>query len=127
AKFLAGCSLVLLSIIPTLIYYYSVYELGSPQGNLDTGGMWGSYIGLLFLGAAYVSIGIFASSLTGNQIVAFILAVFLCFLTFIGFESLSSLTSMGRIEYILINLGIQEHYASMSRGVIDSRDVLYFI
>jgi ABC-2 type transport system permease protein len=78
AKYLAGLTLVMISLIPTLVYFFSVYQLGFPQGNIDTGGMWGSYIGLLFLGASFVSIGVFASSLTDNQIISFILGAVLC-------------------------------------------------
>ncbi len=127
AKYFAGFLLVILSLLPTLIYYYSVYKLGSPVGNLDTGGMWGSYIGLLFLGAAFVSIGIFASAITDNQVVSFILALFLCFFVYTGFDYLGSFAFLGKIDNIIIGLGINEHYASMSRGVIDTRDMVYFI
>ncbi len=78
AKYLAGVILVLFSLLPTLIYFFSVYQLGLPVGNIDTGGTWGgSYIGLLFLGAGFVAIGLFASSVSGNMIVSFLLAVFL--------------------------------------------------
>jgi ABC-2 type transport system permease protein len=127
AKFLAGWLLTILTLVPTLIFYYSIYQLGSTPGNLDSGGTWGSYIGLLFLAGSYVAIGLFASSLTNNQIVSFILAVFLCFLMFIGLESASSVFSIDAVESILINLGINSHYLSMSRGVIDTRDVVYFL
>jgi ABC-2 type transport system permease protein len=127
AKLIAGLVLVLMALLPTFIYVYSVYELGSPTGNLDMGGTWGSYIGLLFLAGAFVAIGIFASSLTENQVIAFIVAVFLCFFVFIGFESISSFSLMGPLDSVFIKLGIFEHYNSMSRGVIDSRDVLYFL
>jgi len=127
AKLIAGMVLVVMALIPTLIYVYSVYELGSPTGNLDMGGTWGSYIGLLFLAGAFVAIGIFASSLTENQVIAFIIAVFLCFFVFIGFESISSFSLMGPLDSVFIKLGIFDHYNSMSRGVIDSRDVLYFL
>lgn len=127
AKFLAGWILTIIALIPTLVYYFSVYKLGSPEGNLDSGGMWGSYIGLLLLAGAYVAIGVFASSLTNNQIVSFILAVFLCFSTFIGFDSVSGLVPVEWVERLLINLGINSHYTSMSRGVIDTRDLLYFL
>lgn len=127
AKYLAGFLLVLFALIPTLVYYFSVHMLGNPSGNIDTGGMWGSYIGLLFLAGAFSAIGIFASSVTGNQIVAFILAVFLCFFCYIGFESISSLALFGTFDSIILKLGINEHYISMSRGVIDTRDVLYYI
>ena len=126
AKFLASWALVLLSLIPTLIYFWSVSRLGSPPGNMDMGGTWGSYIGLLFLGGIYAAIGVFASSLTGNQIVAFILAVFLCFLMYLGFEFLSGVAESGRTVFLISRLGISYHYNSISRGVIDSRDMLYF-
>lgn len=126
-KFGAGLSLVILSLIPTLIYYYSVYELGATPGNLDSGAVAGSYIGLLLLGCAFTSIGIFSSSITNNQIVAFIIAVFLCFIAFSGFDSISSLTSLGSLDAILINLGINAHYQSISRGVLDTRDLIYFL
>lgn len=127
SKFLAGWVLTLITLLPTLLFYYSVYQLGATEGNIDTGGTWGSYIGLLFLAGAYVSIGIFASSLTNNQIVSFILAVFLSFLLFIGLESASGIFNNSFLEGIFIHLGINAHYLSMSRGVIDTRDVLYFI
>ena len=127
AKYLAGFLLVLFSLLPTLIYYFSIHKLGSPVGNVDTGGMWGSYIGLLFLGAAFVSIGIFASAITDNQVVSFILALFLCFFIFIGFDYLGSFTFFGKIDNIIFALGINNHYISMSRGVIDTRDIIYFL
>lgn len=126
AKFLASWALVLLSLLPTLIYFWSVSRLGSPPGNVDMGGTWGSYIGLLFLGGIYTAIGIFASSLTGNQIVAFIAAVFLSFLLYLGFDFLSGIAESGRMEFLVSRLGISYHYNSISRGVIDSRDILYF-
>jgi len=126
AKFLASWALVLFSLLPTLIYFWSVSRLGSPQGNMDMGGTWGSYIGLLFLGGIYAAIGIFASSLTGNQIVAFILAVFLSFLMYLGFEYLSGIAGTGSTAFLVSRLGISYHYNSVSRGVVDSRDMLYF-
>lgn len=126
AKTLAGVFLVILALLPTLVYVYSLYVLGNPRGNLDMGGVWGSYLGLLFLASAFVSIGVFASSITQNQVVAFIIAVFLCFFVFIGFESISSFSVMGPLDSVVQQLGILEHYRSMSRGVIDSRDVVYF-
>ena len=127
AKFLASWTLVLLSILPTLIYFWSVSRLGSPPGNIDVGGTWGSYIGLLFLGGIYAAIGIFSSSLTGNQIVAFILAVFASFLMYMGFEFLSGLAGSGNAGYFISRVGIGYHYNSISRGVLDSRDLLYFL
>lgn len=127
AKFLASWALVLFSLIPTLIYFWSVSRLGSPPGNMDMGGTWGSYLGLLFLGGIYAAIGIFASSLTGNQIVAFILAVFLSFLMYLGFDFLSGIAESGSISFLVSRLGISYHYNSVSRGVIDSRDMFYFV
>ncbi|MEM1322450.1 MAG: gliding motility-associated ABC transporter permease subunit GldF [Bacteroidota bacterium] len=127
-KYLACLVLVLFAILPTLLYYYSVYQLGSPKGNLDSGAIMGSYFGLVFLGAAFVAIGMFASSLTNNQIVAFILATFLCFFIYWAFFYLSKLPIfVGRLDDLVQKLGIDYHYNSISRGVVDSRDVLYFI
>ncbi len=127
AKFLASWTLVLLSLLPTLIYFWSVSRLGSPPGNMDVGGTWGSYIGLLLLGGIYAAIGIFASSLTGNPIVAFISAVFLSFLLYLGFDFLSGVAGSGSMEFLVSRMGISYHYNSISRGVIDSRDLLFFI
>lgn len=126
AKYLAGVFLVVFSLLPTLVYYYSVYQLGLPEGNMDQGAMWGSYLGLLFLGAAFVSIGLFASSLTDNQIISFILAVILSGFIYIGFEFVWSLDWFGEWDLLIRSLGISSHYSSISRGVIDTRDLLYF-
>lgn len=127
AKFFAGIILVLFSLVPTLIYYFSIRYLGNPPGNIDSGAVWGSYIGLLFLASGFVAIGVFASSITDNQIIAFIVGVFLSFFCYIGFESISSLELFGKIDSLILGLGINEHYISMSRGVIDSRDMIYFL
>lgn len=127
AKYYAGIVLVIFSLTPTLIYYATVYYLGSPVGNIDHGGTWGSYIGLLFLASAFVAIGLFASSLSDNQVISFIIAVFLSFFLYIGFDFISNMDLLGTFDYLVINLGINEHYLSMSRGVIDSRDATYFI
>lgn len=126
-KYLANHLLALFALIPTLIYYYSVYQLGSPVGNLDSGGILGSYIGLFFLAGVYVSIGIFASSLTHNQIVAFVIGAFLCFVVHYGFSFLSDTIFDGQISNLISKFGIEYHYQSISRGVLDSRDVIYFI
>ncbi len=127
-KFFACLALVAFAILPTLLYYYTVYELGSPKGNLDAGAIAGSYIGLIFLGGAFVAIGIFASSLTNNQIVAFILATFLCFIIHWGFGLFSRLPLfVGKSDDIIQMLGIEYHYNSISRGIVDSRDVIYFL
>lgn len=127
AKYLAGVALVFISLLPTLFYYWSVSQLGNPVGNIDTGATWGSYIGLFFLAAVYVAIGVFASSLTDNQIVAFVLAVLLCFVFFYGFEAASQIPGLKGSRDALVFLGINEHYKSVSRGVVDSRDVVYFL
>ena len=127
AKYLAGLVLVIFSLLPTLIYYFTVYRLGLPPGNIDQGATIGSYIGLLFLGAGFVSIGIFASAISGNQIVSFLIAVFLSGFAFIGFEFIYNLSLFGPFGLFIRQLGINAHYTSMSRGVIDTRDLLYFI
>ena len=127
AKFLAGVTLVLLSLIPTAVYYFSVYRLGLPMGNLDRGGILGSYIGLFLLSSSFVAIGIFCSSVTSNQILAFILSVFLCGFTYIGFEFIFSLSLFGPIDLFIQRLGMSAHYGSISRGVVDTRDILYFL
>jgi ABC-2 type transport system permease protein len=126
AKWLGGVVLVILSLTPTLMVWYSVHVLGSPAGNLDTGGTLGSYIGLLFLSLAFVSIGVFASACSSNQVVAFILSLFLCFFTYMGFEALSDIPFFSGADNIISQLGIHYHYKSMSRGVIDTRDLVYF-
>jgi len=127
SKYLAGVLLVVIALLPTLIYFYSVYYLGLPKGNIDIGGTWGSYIGLIFLGSAFVAIGMFCSSITDNQIVSFIISVFLCGFVYLGFEFIYSLALSGNFDLFIQTLGINAHYTSMSRGVIDTRDVLYFI
>ena len=127
AKYFAGFILVLFALMPTLTYYISVFLLGNPIGNIDSGGAWGSYLGLLFLASGFLAIGVFSSSLTDNSIVAFIIGVFICFFFYVGFESISSFEWFGALDYIILNIGINEHYTSMSRGVIDTRDVIYFL
>ncbi|WP_276365955.1 gliding motility-associated ABC transporter permease subunit GldF [Chryseolinea sp. H1M3-3] len=125
-KFLANFFLVLFALAPTLLYYYSIYNLGNPPGNIDTPGVIGSYIGIAFLAAVFCSIGILASSMTTNQIVAFILAAFLCFLTFLGFDSISSLNLWDTDALFVKQLGILYHYDAMRKGLVDTRDVVYF-
>ncbi|KAF0131389.1 MAG: gliding motility-associated ABC transporter permease GldF [Bacteroidetes bacterium] len=127
AKFLAGVTLVLFSLIPTLLYYITVYNLGLPSGNLDTGGIIGAYIGLFFLAASFVAIGLFSSSLTDNQIIAFILAVVMSGFMYIGFDFIFSLAWFGPVDLLIQQLGIEAHYKSISRGVIDTRDLIYFV
>ncbi|MDR6845553.1 gliding motility-associated ABC transporter permease subunit GldF [Flavobacterium granuli] len=124
-KFLGAFLLIIMAIIPTFIYVKVVWNLGSPEGNLDLGSTLGSYFGLMFLIAAYSAIGIFTSSVSENQIVSFIIAVFLCFFFYFGFEGLA--TILPSFSSIISYFGMQDHYKSMSRGVIDTRDVIYFI
>jgi len=126
-KFFASFLLVLVALAPTLIYYFSIYTLGNPAGNIDTPGIIGSYIGLALLAGIFCSIGILASSITPNQIVSFITAAFLCFIMFTGFESLSSINIWSESSLIIKQLGILYHYESLSRGLIDSRDLIYFL
>lgn len=127
AKYLACFVLVLFALIPTLIYYYAVSRLALPAGNIDTGAIIGSYIGLLLLGASFLAVGIFASSITKNQVVAFAIAVFLCFIAYSGLDAMSQIFGFRAIENILLSLSINEHYQSISRGVLDTRDLIYFL
>ncbi len=127
AKYFAALVIVLISLLPTLIYYYSVCKLSTPVGNVDHGATIGSYIGLFFLASIYIAIGTFASSLTKNQIVSFLIALSISFFFYIGFDSLGILTGSYEMGYFIRQLGINEHYRSISRGVIDSRDLIYFL
>ncbi|MFS4481398.1 gliding motility-associated ABC transporter substrate-binding protein GldG [Hyunsoonleella sp. 2307UL5-6] len=122
-KYFGALILILMALLPTLLYIYSVYQLGNPVGNLDLGSTFGAYLGLIFLAATYTAIGIFSSTLSNNQIVGFIIAVFICFLFFIGFEGITEFTSSTIVE----QFGINYHYKSISRGVIDTRDIIYFL
>jgi ABC-2 type transport system permease protein len=124
-KFLGSMLLIVIAIIPTLIYVWVISGLGLSEGNIDMGSTMGSYFGLLFLIAAYSAIGIFTSTLSENQIVAFIVSVFLCFFFYFGFESLA--TIIPSFQRLVSSIGMQNHFKSMSRGVIDTRDVVYFI
>lgn len=125
-KYFGAFILIIIALIPTLVYVFTVSKLGAAEGNLDVGSILGSYIGLLFLASSYTSIGVFASTLSDNQIVAFIIAVFICFFFYFGFEGLSNYNVFGEALY-LEKLGMDSHYKSMSRGVLDTRDLLYFI
>lgn len=125
-KFLAGFALVIFAVLPTVLYAITLWFLADPVGNIDTGGILGSYIGLLLLGAVFVSIGIFASAITDNQIVAFILGLFLCFFMYSAFDSLKLLNLPAKTQLILEQLGISSHFYAMGKGVIDTRDLVYF-
>ncbi len=127
AKFFAGVLLVVFSLIPTLIYYYSVYQLGEIPGNIDSGAMWTSYLGLLLVGACFVSIGIFASSLTSSQILSFIFAALISVFVYIGFSVLWKLRIFTDVALFMHGLGIEAHYESIRRGVVDLRDIVYFL
>ncbi len=127
-KYLATITWLFIALLPTVLYVYSIYQLGSPPGNIDLGQIAASYLGLFFLGSVFCAIGVFASSLTANQIVAFVLAVFLCFILYYGFYFMSRLAAFtGSLDALVESLGIDFHYHSISRGVIDTRDVMYFI
>ena len=126
-KYLACLFLVVLALLPTALYYYSVYSLGNPVGNIDSAAVAGSCIGLLFLAAIFTAIGIFASAITDNQIVAFIVAVTGCFLIYAGFDYLATVDIWGDSAYFISYLGISYHYDALSKGLVDSRDILYFL
>jgi len=126
-KYFASVALVLLALLPGIIYYISVYNLGESPGNLDKGATLGAFTGLFFLATVYASAGLFASSITDNQVIAFIIAVLISFLLFMGFDSFAYLPGLKKVDEFVIRLGINEHYKSISRGVIDFRDILYFI
>jgi ABC-2 type transport system permease protein len=126
-KYLAGLVLVIFSLLPTLLYFYTVSDLAFPKGNVDTGAAWGSYIGLLFIGGAYLAIGLFASSVTDNQIVSFILGMFLCFFFFQLLDFLKDISFLTSFNSIFDALSLQSHYLSISKGVLDTRDLVYFV
>ena len=122
-KYFGALVLILLALLPTLVYAFSIRELGGEIGSLDSGSTIGSYIGILFLASTYTSIGLFTSTLSNNQVVAFILAVLICFFMYYGFDALADFNLVDGIQ----NLGMKTHFNSISRGVIDTRDLLYFI
>ena len=124
-KFLASWLLVVLTLLPTLLYYVTLYQLGSPAGNIDSAGVFGSYIGLILLSGVFVSIGLWASSLNDNQVVAFVLGVFFCFLLYAGLSELAGLSFLGGVAYYLSSFALDEQYRALGRGVIDSRNVIY--
>jgi ABC-2 type transport system permease protein len=126
-KYFAGWVLVALALLPTLIYYFSVSYLAEPIGNVDSGAFWGSFIGLFFLAGVYVAIGTFSSSLSNNQIISFVVALVLSFFFYYGFDLLASFFTSGQAIQYLESIGINSHYKSMSRGVLDSCDLIYFI
>jgi ABC-2 type transport system permease protein len=126
-KYAGALILVLLAIALTLVYFYSIYQLGNPVGNINFGSTFGSFIGLLFLSSAYVAIGIFSSTISKNQIVSFLIAVCISFFVFYGFEAISTLNLLGNFNYTIQQFGMLEHFNSIGKGVLDTRDLLYFI
>jgi ABC-2 type transport system permease protein len=126
-KFFANWVLVLLTLLPTVIYYYSVYRLGNPEGNVDSASVFGSYIGLLLFSGVIVSIGIWASSLNDNQIVAFVLGVFLSFIWYVGLGAVSTLLGIGFLSQIFSWAALDAQYQALGKGVVDSRNVVYLL
>lgn len=126
-KFLASWLLVVLTLLPTLLYYVTLYQLGSPAGNIDSAGVFGSYIGLILLSGVFVSVGLWASSLNDSQVVAFVLGVFFCFLLYAGLSALAGLSMLGSMAYYLSLFALDEQYRALGRGVIDSRNVIYLV
>ena len=126
-KFLAVWFVGVLCLLPSLTYLYTVYTLGVPAGNIDLGATFGSYFGLMILTAAFSAVGILASSLSQNQIMAYLLGVFMCFIFYFGIEQLASYKLLGGADYILSNIGFYQHFLAFTRGLIDTRDIFYFL
>ncbi len=126
-KYFGALTLVIIAIIPTLIYVYSIYQLGNPVGNIALGTTFGSFAGLLFLASAYTAIGIFSSTLSKNQIISFLIATCIALFLFYGFEAIASYAVLGDYDYTVKNFGMNEHFNSISKGVIDTRDIVYFV
>ena len=126
-KFLAVWFVGVLCLLPSLTYLYTVYTLGVPAGNIDLGATFGSYFGLMILTAAFSAVGILASSLSQNQIMAYLLGVFMCFIFYFGIEQLASYKLLGGADYILSNIGFYQHFLAFTRGLIDTRDISYFL
>jgi len=127
-KYLAIIALLLFSIFPTLVYVYTISNLSFADVGLDTGAIIGSYIGLLFLASSFAAIGLCSSSITSNQVVSFLIALVANFLFYTGFERLSRLPDFTQgFDYYISMIGLEFHYNSMSRGYIDTRDVIYFL
>ena len=126
-KFLSVWSIGVLCILPSLVFLYTIYVLGVPEGNIDMGATLGSYIGLVFLIGAFSGIGILASSIASNQIIGYLLGLIFCFISYFGIEQLASYKLMGGADYILQNIGFYQHFLAFTRGQIDTRDVCYFL
>jgi ABC-2 type transport system permease protein len=126
-KYLASCFLILLSLLPTLLFYYSVYQLGNPQGNIDSAAVLSSYLGLFFLGSVFAAIGVMMSSFTDNQVTAFVLSFIICLILYYGIGQISQLPFMGDFGYFFNQLGLDYQYNALSKGLIDSRNIIYFV
>lgn len=126
AKYLALLCMVLVALLPTLLYFYSIVQLGNPVGNLDQAGFFGSWIGMIMIGAVFAAVGLFASSLTSQQVVAFVMGVFLCFVLYFGFSALADM-QLGNISYWASDLSLSVHYINLSRGVVDSSDIFFLL
>ena len=126
-KFLGASALVLIALLPTVLYVYTLSELGTTTGNLDLGLIWGSYFGMIFLIFSYVAISLFFSSLSENQIVAFLISTLICFCFYYGFEAISSLIDNAGLALGVKSAGMKAHYDDMANGVLDSRDIVYFL
>ena len=126
-KFLGTFALAIIALLPTLLYVYSVSQLGTTVGNLDMGLVIGSYFGTSFLVGCYTSIGLFASTLSENQIVAFMIGILLCFIGYYGFEGMSTLFTEGTLSVFIGNIGMRSHFENIARGVMDSKDLIYFL
>jgi len=125
-KFLSVLLVIFIVIIPTIIYVFTIKAL-SANGEIDSGGLAGSYLGLILLAAVFASISLCCGSFTSNSVVAFLMSVFFCLLIYYGFSALSRLSVFqGSADYYIEMLGIDFHYRSISRGVVDSRDLVYF-
>jgi ABC-2 type transport system permease protein len=126
-KYLASLLVVIFAVVPTLVYYFTLYYLGSPMGNLDTPGIMGSYVGLLLLAASFTAIGILSSTLSSSQVISFLIAAFVCFILYSGLSSLASIDVWGTYSLFLQQLSLVYHYEALSRGLIDSRNVIYLL
>lgn len=126
-KFFSVWTVGIMCLLPSLVYLYTIYVLGVPEGNLDAGATLGSYLGLIMLIGAFSAVGLLASSIARNQIMAYLLGVFMCFFIFFGVEQLASYRLLGNVDYFLQSLGFYKHYIAFTRGLIDSRDIFYFL
>ena len=123
-KFLGTLTLVIIALLPTLLYVYAINELGTTTGNMDLGLVWGSYFGMLFLVISFAAVSLFVSSLSNNQIVAFLIAVLACFMLYYGFHSLATLFENGTWSYYIQTIGMKVHYEDLANGVLDTRDLV---